>query len=153
MATDKRTAAYLSDAVREHKIKKEYLAAVGGIPDSPNGTYTDLLFRDAKKNKSYVVDRERRGVKKASLDYTVLGVTDGASLVRVLLHTGRTHQIRVQFSHRGMPLLGDSRYGSRVRCPMALWSHSLEFETEDGETVSVKSYPPASEPWTYFSLQ
>ena len=97
----------LTAAVAERRVTKEYLAVLRGHPAEDSATLTDLLFRDAAKNKSYVVKRMRKGVREASLDYTVLGRTDALSLVRVRLHTGRTHQIRVQFSSRGLPLLGE----------------------------------------------
>ena len=90
----------------EHRVTKEYLAVLRGTPAQDEATLTDLLFRDAAHNKSYVVKRMRKGVRQASLSYTVQGEADGLTLVRVQLHTGRTHQIRVQFSSRGLPLMG-----------------------------------------------
>lgn len=106
----------LTAAVAEHRVTKEYLAVLRGTPAQDEATLTDLLFRDAAHNKSYVVKRMRKGVRQASLSYTVQGEADGLTLVRVQLHTGRTHQIRVQFSSRGLPLLGDIRYGSKADC-------------------------------------
>ena len=105
----------LTAAVAEHRVTKEYLAVLRGTPAQDEATLTDLLFRDAAHNKSYVVKRMRKAVRQASLSYTVQGKADGLTLVRVQLHTGRTHQIRVQFSSRGLPLLGDIRYGSKGR--------------------------------------
>ena len=90
----------LTAAVAEHRVTKEYLAVLRGTPAQDEATLTDLLFRDAAHNKSYVVKRMRKGVRQASLSYTVQGEADGLTLVRVQLHTGRTHQIRVQLSHR-----------------------------------------------------
>ncbi len=87
-----------------------------GHAGQDEATLTDLLFRDAAHNKSYVVKRMRKGVRQASLSYTVQGKADGLTLVRVQLHTGRTHQIRVQFSSPRPPLLGDIRYGSKADC-------------------------------------
>ena len=107
----KASAAALSKAVQEGTMVKEYVAMVHGTPPEV-GDWEDLLWKDSAKNKVFVVKRERRGVKKARLEYKRL--TEGeTSLVRIRLHTGRSHQIRVQFSSRGFPLVGDHKYGSR----------------------------------------
>ena len=105
---------------------KEYVATVHGTPPE-SGDWTDLLWKDRAKNKVFVVKRERKGVKKARLEYTRLSRGD-SSLVRVRLHTGRSHQIRVQFASRGFPLVGDHKYGSRdnATAPM-LFSCCLSF--------------------------
>ena len=111
-----------------------------------------MLFRDAAHNKSYVVKRMRKGVREASLDYAVLGRADGLTLVQVRLHTGRTHQIRVQFSSRGLPLLGDIRYGSKAPCSPALWSHRLALtHPVTGKPIDVACPPPDSWPWSLFA--
>ena len=142
----------LTAAIAEHRVTKEYLAVLRGTPEKDSDTLTDLLFRDAAHNKSYVVKRMRRGVREASLDYTVLGRADGLTLVRVRLHTGRTHQIRVQFSSRGLPLLGDIRYGSKAPCSPALWSHRLALtHPVTGKPVDVTCPPPDSWPWSLFA--
>ena len=110
-ARTKTAAAALSRAVQEGSMVKEYVACVHGTPP-PQGDWQDLLWKDSAKNKVFVVTRERRGVKKARLEYTRL--TEGeTSLVRIRLHTGRSHQIRVQFASRKFPLVGDHKYGSR----------------------------------------
>lgn len=141
----------LTAAVAAHQLTKEYLAVLRGHPQREADTLTDLLFRDAQHNKSYVVQRMRRGVREATLDYTVLEKTDALTLVRVRLHTGRTHQIRVQFSHRGLPLLGDIRYGSKAPCSTALWSYHLAFtHPVTGQPVDVTCPPPETYPWTLF---
>ena len=131
-ATDKRCAANLSEEISLGKFKKEYLIIVHGVPEKENGIMEDLLFKDSGKNKSFVVDRERKGVKKASLEYTLLKTAqigeESFSLVRVKLHTGRTHQIRVQFSSRNMPIVGDLRYGSNIKTEMCLFSCHIGFE-------------------------
>ena len=115
----------LTTAIAAHEITKEYLAVLRGHPQEPAATLTDLLFRDASHNKSYVVKRMRKGVREARLSYEEVGRTEELSLVRVQLYTGRTHQIRVQFASRGLPLLGDIRYGSKAPgCTAALWSSS-----------------------------
>lgn len=119
-------AASLSKAIQEGKLIKEYVALVHGTPPE-SGDWEDLLWKDSRKNKVFVVKRMRGGVKKARLEFTRL--TSGEeSLVRVRLHTGRSHQIRVQFSSRGYPLVGDHKYGARdnVPAPM-LYSCKLTF--------------------------
>ena len=110
-ARTKTAAAALSKAVQDGTLVKEYVAKVHGTPPE-SGDWTDLLFKDSTKNKVFVVKKERRGVKKARLEFRRLKAGED-SLVRVRLHTGRSHQIRVQFSSRGYPLLGDHKYGSR----------------------------------------
>ena len=142
----------LTAAIRDHQVTKEYLAVLRGHPAEPEATLTDLLFRDAGRNKSYVVKRMRKGVREASLDYRELGRTEELTLVRVRLHTGRTHQIRVQFSSRQLPLLGDVRYGSNdPRCTTALWSWHMAFtHPVTGQTVDLVCPPPADFPWNLF---
>ena len=110
-ARSKAAAAALSKAVQEGAMAKEYVALVHGTPPE-SGDWTDFLWKDSCKNKVFVVKRERRGVKKARLEFTRLTAGE-ESLVRIRLHTGRSHQIRVQFSSRGFPLVGDHKYGSR----------------------------------------
>lgn len=141
----------LTAAVAEHRIVKEYRAILRGSPEKDSDTLTDLLFRDAAHNKSYVVKRPRKGVREATLDYTVLARKEGLTLVQVRLHTGRTHQIRVQFSHRGWPLLGDIRYGSKAACSPALWSYHLALTHPiTGQPIDVTQLPPREYPWTEF---
>ena len=142
----------LTAAIARHEITKEYLAVLRGHPEKAEDTLTDLLFRDAAHNKSYVVRRMRKGVREARLSYREIARTDALSLVRVQLHTGRTHQIRVQFASRGLPLLGDIRYGSRdERCTAALWSYRLALRHPvTGETVDVSALPPEGYPWQLF---
>ena len=138
-ARNKQSAASLSKAVQEGTMVKEYVATVHGTPPEC-GDWEDLLWKDSKKNKVFVVKRQRGGVKKARLEFTRL--TSGEeSLVRIRLHTGRSHQIRVQFSSRGFPLVGDHKYGSRDEktAPM-LFSCKLTFPYR-GETVSFEKLP------------
>ena len=107
-ARTKAAAGALSRAIQEGAMVKEYVAMVHGTPPE-SGDWSDLLFKDSSKNKVFVVKKERRGVKKARLEFTRL--TEGeTSLVRIRLHTGRSHQIRVQFASRGMPLVGERKY-------------------------------------------
>ncbi len=138
-ARTKPAAAQLSKAVQEGTMVKEYVAMVHGTPPE-QGDWEDLLWKDSKKNKVFVVKRVRGGVKKARLEFTRL--TEGeASLVRIRLHTGRSHQIRVQFSSRGFPLVGDHKYGSRDgRTAPMLFSCRLSFPYR-GETVTFETLP------------
>ena len=158
-AKTKSAAAKLSAAVQNSEIKKEYLAVVCGVPEEKSSVLEDLLFKDSAKNKSFVVKRMRKGVKKASLEYDTLGTADDSgkplSLIKILLHTGRTHQIRVQFSSRKLPLLGDGRYGGKSPlCDVALWSHSLTLTHPfTGERLHFEAQPPKEYPWTLFRKQ
>ena len=125
-ARTRQAAAALSKAVQDGQMIKEYVAMVHGTPPE-TGDWEDLLFKDSSKNKVFVVKKERKGVKKARLEFRTL--RPGAeSLVRIRLHTGRSHQIRVQFSSRGFPLVGDHKYGSRdeAKIPM-LFSCCISF--------------------------
>ena len=117
-ARTKSAAALLSKAIQDGSMIKEYVAMVHGAPPE-SGDWEDLLFKDSRKNKVFVVKRMRAGVKAAKLEYTLLNKGE-TSLVRIRLHTGRSHQIRVQFSSRGYPLVGDHKYGARddVSTPM-----------------------------------
>ena len=138
-ARKKHIAAELSKAIQEQQMIKEYVALVHGTPPE-NGDWEDLLFKDSRKNKVFVVKRQRAGVKKARLEFTRLRESEN-SLVRIRLHTGRSHQIRVQFSSRGFPLVGDHKYGSRseLTSPM-LYSCKITFPYK-GESVSFESLP------------
>ncbi len=148
-AKDPFSAAKMSSLISTRQLKKEYLAIIEGIPDIKDGRLCDLLFRDAKRNKSFVVDRKRNGVKEAVLDYTVLASGNNTSLVKIELHTGRTHQIRVQFSSRGHAIIGDRKYGSKVKAEgIALCSHKLEFiHPITDKPCSVTYYPEANGIW------
>ena len=131
--------------------EKTYLAVISGSMEAGDGVRTDLLFHDSRKNRSYTVDRMRKGVREASLSYSVLAERNDRTLVSVRLHSGRTHQIRVQFSSRKHPLLGDRRYGSSINCPLALWSYSLAFDHPvTGQRLSFSYPPPDSFPWKDF---
>ena len=110
-ARTKAAAASLSKAVQEGLMVKEYVALVHGTPPQ-RGDWEDHLFKDSRKNKVFIVKKERKGVKLARLEFDRLTAGE-QSLVHIRLHTGRSHQIRVQFSSRGFPLVGDHKYGSR----------------------------------------
>ena len=156
---DRAVTGRLTAAVAERKLRKEYLAVLTGVPEEPEGVLEDLLFRDAAKNKSYVVKRPRKGVRDARLRYRLLQTVpdgDGAlSLVQVQLETGRTHQIRVQFASRKLPLLGDGRYGSRDRrCEVALFSRAVGFDHPvTGQALCLSARPPKEFPWNLFDEQ
>lgn len=147
------SAAALSRAISEGAVEKTYLAVCEGVPEPAEGELRDLLFHDAKRNKTFVVSRQRKGVKEAVLRYEVMDALISRSLLRVRLLTGRSHQIRVQFASRGMPLLGDAKYGSRVKARgVALWSAELAFpHPVSGEKLRYSVAPPRTDPWTQFS--
>ncbi len=128
-AKTQKAASTLSAQFAARTTEKEYVADVCGIPTPPQGEWRDLLFFDRQKNRAYVVKRERRGVKEAILRYSVLSTSDGISRVRVRLLTGRTHQIRVQFASRDLPLVGDRHYGApATEAPMSLRACRLCFD-------------------------
>ena len=151
-AKTSQAAAKLSALVSRNEMEKQYLAVLQGTPEKESDTLVDLLFKDSRKNKSFVVSRERKGVKKASLEYDLIKAEQDLSLVKVKLHTGRTHQIRVQFASRKLPLLGDGKYGSKCnKCSVALWSHSLSFiHPFSKERLTFSANPPDSFPWNKF---
>ena len=156
-ARTKEAAAALSRDVSERSIRKEYLAAVSGTPDPAAGELRDWLYHDARANKTFVVKNQRKGVKEAVLDYRTLDsavVGDApVTLVRVRLHTGRTHQIRAQFAGHRHPLCGDGRYGSRLKGPVALFSASLTFaHPVTGETMTFEALPPREGFWQAFTV-
>ena len=139
-ARTRSAAAALSRCVQDGSLVKEYVALVHGTPPE-KGDWQDLLWKDSAKNKVFVVKRERKGVKPARLEFTRLTAGE-TSLVRIRLHTGRSHQIRVQFASRGYPLMGDHKYGSRdaQTAPM-LFSCRLSFPWK-GETRTFQALPP-----------
>lgn len=147
-ALTKNAAAYLS---RENAFEKVYLAAVAGKCE-PAGEMVDYLFKDGAKGKSFVVKSERRGAKYARLTYETLKTASTEqgdfSLVRIKLDTGRTHQIRVQFASRGMPLMGDGKYGSRIKGEgIALWSHGLTLVHPKTEETLIFTSNPMGNPY------
>lgn len=151
-ARSRKAAALLSEQVRERQFSKGYLAVVHGVPQPPAGQLQDLLGRDSVRRVTYVADTPSAETREALLDYETLDSSGSLSLVQVHLHTGRTHQIRVQFSSRGLPLLGDIRYGSKdPNCTAALWSCRLAFRHPvTGRAVDVFCPPPRTYPWDLF---
>lgn len=154
-ARTREAAAKLSQLVGDHeKFCKQYLAVAEGILGEKEGVLEDLLFHDRFKNKTYVVDRMRGGVKAAKLSYRVLAEKEGKSLLSIRLYTGRTHQIRVQFSSRGLPLAGDRRYGAAGGGDIALFSASLTFPHPiTREIITVSARPEAEGNWQGFSFE
>lgn len=142
-ARTKQAAAKLSSLVQGGELVKEYRAMVHGRPEN-DGDWEDLLFKDSRKNKVFVVQKERKGVKKARLTYHVIEGGE-ISQVHIRLYTGRTHQIRVQFSSRGFPLVGDHKYGARdnEKMPM-LFCCKLSFPW-NGETKIYEKLPSWAE--------
>lgn len=155
---NRQATASLSKMILAHKVTKQYLAVVSGEPTQKEGIMQDILFRDSKLNKSYVVKSERKGTKFAELEYKVLQTKETQngkiSLVKIELHTGRTHQIRVQFSSRKMSLLGDAKYGNQEKCDIALFSHKLAFDHPiiKDKRVEVTALPANKYPWSLFNM-
>ena len=158
LAKTSAACAKLTGCFAEGLVQKSYYAIVetGELPI--RGTYSDYLFHDRYKNKTFIVKTLRKGVKKASCDWQKIATAEENGsclhLIRVELHTGRTHQIRVQFASRGMPLLGDQRYGSKHKdSSMALWASGLSFPDPSNEQdiLSFQINPPEEDPWDKFS--
>lgn len=151
LARSRVAAQLLSEQVRTHTFKKEYLAVVCG--ETGNGTYRDLLWRNPDERKTYVVTDSGKDVQEAVLHYRTLDTADGLSLVHITLETGRTHQIRAQFSAHGFPLVGDKKYGAEpLRAhEIALWSYALSFRhPQSGEAMRLCANPPDTTPWNFF---
>ena len=150
VARNAQAASALSRQIREEQFEKEYLAVLHGCPAEQNGTLRDLLGRDKARKMTFVASQMDKGVQEAVLDYWVLAKTDALSKVRIRLHTGRTHQIRVQFASRGMALVGERKYSEKNDpCEIALWSYRLGFchpRTEKKMEFTLE--PPREYPWT-----
>ena len=144
-------AAELSAQITRNEMQKHYFAVVQGEPEA-EGVFKDLLFHDRQKNKTYTVKRSRKGVKEASLEYIKKSTKDNLSLIDILLHTGRTHQIRVQFASRKMPLLGDGKYGGGSG-KLALFAYKLEFShPKTKERLCFSALPSNEYPWNLFEF-
>ena len=152
LARNAASASELSRQIREGTFGKEYLAVVHGVPAERSGTLRDLLGRDKARRMTFVAEKYAKGVQEAVLDYAVLGTEEQLSKVRVRLHTGRTHQIRVQFASRGMPLVGERKYSElNDPCEIALWSYRLTFtHPATGEKMEFSKEPPRAFPWNIF---
>lgn len=153
LAKTPQAASELSRQVRQSDFAKEYLAVLHGTPQPADGTLRDLLFRDTHERKTYVTQEPGKGVQQAILHYRTLEGVGGLSLVHIRLVTGRTHQIRCQFSSRGLPLAGDRKY-SLLDDPweLALWSCRLQFvHPATGKAMDFAKLPPEDPPWSLFS--
>lgn len=150
LARSTEAASELSRQIRENEFEKEYLAVVHGTPEYDTGKFYDLLLRDKARKMTMVVPEMGKGVQPAVLGYRVLNRKDGLSRVRIRLETGRTHQIRVQFASRGLPLVGERKYSTLDDdCQIALWSHRLAFcHPVTGEQMEFIQAPPEVYPWT-----
>ena len=143
-------ASELSRQIRDNEFHKEYLAVIHGLPELEQGTLRDLLLRNKQERKTYVVTQMEKGVQEAVLDYQVVNCVNDMTRVQIQLRTGRTHQIRAQFSSRGLPLVGDRKYSLlQDECEIALWSYRLVFtHPTTGEPMEFSVEPPENYPWT-----
>jgi len=155
LARSAAAASELSRQVRENVMEKEYLAVIHGAPQPAQGTLRDLLYRDKARKMTFVTNTPGKGVQEALLRYQTAGEDGPVSRVRIRLETGRTHQIRVQFASRGMPLAGERKYAA-LDDPweLALWSRQLRFRhPATGEMLTFRREPPDSCPWNRFPFQ
>ena len=127
-AKTSKAASRLSDEVREKVFKKKYLAVVDGKIEKTKGSLENYLYKDERNNMSKVVNKDKKNAKLAKLDYEVLFYDEvkNLSLLKINLHTGRHHQIRVQLSNFGHSIFGDQKYGTRgTGKQIALWAYEL----------------------------
>lgn len=150
LARNAKAASELSRQIRDNEFEKEYLAVVHGCPAKEKDTMRDLLGRDKARKMTFVAKEAAKGVQEAVLDYTVLSKAEDMSRVRIRLHTGRTHQIRVQFASRGLPLVGERKYSTlEDPCEIALWSYRIGFtHPKTGERMAFSHEPLEVYPWT-----
>lgn len=150
LARNEAAASELSRQIRDGEFQKEYLAVVHGQPDRSSGELRDLLYRDKARRMTMVAAEPAKGVQEAILRYRVLSSAENMSKVQIQLLTGRTHQIRVQFASRNMPLVGERKYSTREDpCAIALWSHQIGIRHPfTGEEMNFVKEPPAVFPWT-----
>ncbi len=150
LARSAEAASELSRQIRDDEFEKEYLAVIHGSPNEDTGKLCDLLFRDKARKMTMVATEPGKGVLPASLSYRVLKRAGDMSRVRIKLETGRTHQIRVQFASRGMPLVGERKYSTLADdCEIALWSYRLAFaHPKTGKPMEFLLEPPETYPWT-----
>lgn len=150
VARNAAAASALSRQIREDRFEKEYLAVLHGCPAEGSGRLEDLLLRDKARKMTFVATQSGKDVQPAALRYRVLSKGGRFSKVRIQLETGRTHQIRVQFASRGLPLVGERKYSQlEDPCQLALWSYRLAFaHPTTGENMEFTHQPPAEYPWT-----
>lgn len=153
LARGRENASLLSAQMQNGCFHKQYLAVVHGKTDE-GGEMTDLMYRDKARKMTFVTDIPAKGVQEAHLSYETLAFKDGMSLVQIQLHTGRTHQIRVQFSSRGFPLVGERKYAQQEdECEIALWSCFLSFyHPKTGECMEFSLKPSNDFPWSKFNI-
>lgn len=155
-AKTKKAAAAFSQLISSDGLSKKYLAVLDAIPEKESDELSDYLFKDSRKNKVFVVKKMRKGVKEAKLFYETIAQSGNHALVEIELMTGRSHQIRVQFASRKMPLTGDGKYGSRDnRCNVSLFSHSISFiHPFTKENMTFSAEPDYSQyPWNLFKTE
>lgn len=152
LARNAQAASNLSEQIREGRFEKEYIAVIHGRPEAEAGELRDLLLRNKLERKTYVVDTPAKGVQEAVLRYHTMASVDGMTKVSIELITGRTHQIRAQFSSRNHPLVGDRKYSTNEDgCEIALWSHRIAFlHSKTGEKMEFIHEPPEEFPWNVF---
>ena len=152
LARNAKAASALSAQIRKGSFEKCYLAVIHGTIEQGNGTLRDLLIRDKARKMTFITMETGKGVQEAVLHYEVLERTENMSLVSIRLETGRTHQIRVQFSGRGFPLVGERKYAElQDDCELALWSCGLAFtHPATGERMEFFLEPPTEYPWNCF---
>lgn len=150
VARNAKAASDISRQIREDAFEKEYLAVIHGAPAQESGRLEDLLLRDKARKMTLVTKEMAKGVQPAALRYRVISCQNGMSRVRIQLETGRTHQIRVQFASRNLPLVGERKYAVLDDpCEIALWSFRLSFtHPTTGEKMEFTKQPPESYPWT-----
>lgn len=150
LARNEAAASELSRQIRDGEFHKEYLAVVHGDPGETQGELRDLLYRDKARRMTMVAAEPGKGVQEAILRYQVKSKTENMSKVQIQLITGRTHQIRVQFASRNMPLVGERKYSTlEDPCVIALWSHRIGLKHPvTGEEMTFLKEPPAVFPWT-----
>ncbi|HEY0829434.1 MAG TPA: RluA family pseudouridine synthase [Bacilli bacterium] len=161
-AKTSKAASRLSESIRNRSFAKTYLAILHGQPKLPAGRLVHHLLKDPNSNTVHVVSPKQEHAKEAILDYEVINPSqEGFSLVRIQLLTGRSHQIRVQFSSIGCPLYGDQRYGINAQVKrgyapkeqIALWSHELTFQHPTlNQQVTFRSIPPRTKPWSLWDI-
>ena len=149
-----KSASRLSEQIRNGSFKKTYLAVINGIPEEQSGTLEHFLEKDEKSNTVSAVSPQSGKGKRAILDYEVLESRESLSLVKINLHTGRSHQIRVQFSAIGHPLSGDRKYGTAdgiKEQQIALWSVGIQLVHPTlKQEMRFEVQPPAAYPWSLF---
>lgn len=155
LARNAESASELSRQIREGIFQKIYLAVLHGVPPKREDTLHDLLGRDKARKMTFVAEKPDKGIQEASLTYRLLSASENMSLVSIQLHTGRTHQIRVQFSSRGFPLVGERKYSTlEDPCEIALFSQQIGFfHPVTKQWMLFTHETPDCNPWSCFPMQ